>query len=306
MAYAGGTVVNPTIPYACPIPGGLPDGKMIIVKGICDHHQDAFSINLSANPQMSPLRDTVLHFNVRFNENAIVRNCQQGVAWGLEERGRGMPLRKGTPFEIIILAHRTHYKISVDGRHFANFRHRFPKESAQYLVIIGEINVSYVKFEGGATPSSPANSDAQPMYNPPVPFTTSIPGGIYPGRILNISGIPNPDPTRFTVNLMCGQSRQADIGLHLDVRFNHLGDCNQTVRNHRVSNAWGTEETHQNYFPFVPKAEFNMTILIEQAEIKVAVNNQHFFEFNHRIQPLSRVDFLNVEGDVLLTSVKIQ
>ncbi|XP_046564370.1 galectin-9-like [Haliotis rubra] len=447
-----------TIPYACPIPCGLSDGKMIIVKGICDQDQDAFSINLSANSQISPMRDTVLHFNVRFNENAIIRNSQQNDAWGQEEQEGGMPLRKGTPFEIVFLADPQYYKISVDGSHFANFCHRVPMESAQYLVIIGEVNVSYVKFEGGASclslpddilpssdlleassedgrgmksavtskkrsstsdnssthtkkkrPSSsqkkpytpkastrstgsssqttrtfsaeivpmeeigfrrthstpgtfmqqfspqmmdlmekrftqertlhdgqavashaqvkrdqcctkdhapvvhlrylqesPANSDAQPMYNPPVPFTTSIPGGIYPGRILNISGIPNPDSTRFFISLMCGQSSQADIGFQFGVRFNYLDDCNQTVRNHRVNNVWGTEEKHQNYFPFVPNAEFNMTILIEEAEIKVTINNKHFCEFNHRIQPLSRVDFLNVGGDVRLVSVQIQ
>ncbi|XP_067681854.1 galectin-4-like isoform X1 [Haliotis asinina] len=353
MAYAGGTIVNPTIPYTCPIPGGLQNGKMIIVQGNCHHHQNNFAINLSVSPQISPLPDTALHFNVRFNENAIVRNSQQYNAWGQEERTGGMPLRKGTPFEIIILADPHHYKISINGRHFANFRHRIPKESAQYLIISGEVNVSYVKFEGGAPimpphyqppppgyappgyapakpgfappagasmyiagqpmiPGSPAPAPpsypggVQPIYNPPVPFTTSIPGGIYPGRMIYISGIPNPNVSRFTVNLMCGPSEQGDIGLHFDVRFNYGGAYNQTVRTHKVGSSWGTEEKHQNYFPFIPNANFDMIILIEQASIKIAVNNQHFCEFNHRIQPLSRVDFLNVNGDVRLTSVKIQ
>ncbi|XP_067681855.1 galectin-4-like isoform X2 [Haliotis asinina] len=309
MAYAGGTIVNPTIPYTCPIPGGLQNGKMIIVQGNCHHHQNNFAINLSVSPQISPLPDTALHFNVRFNENAIVRNSQQYNAWGQEERTGGMPLRKGTPFEIIILADPHHYKISINGRHFANFRHRIPKESAQYLIISGEVNVSYVKFEGGASPAPAPPSypgGVQPIYNPPVPFTTSIPGGIYPGRMIYISGIPNPNVSRFTVNLMCGPSEQGDIGLHFDVRFNYGGAYNQTVRTHKVGSSWGTEEKHQNYFPFIPNANFDMIILIEQASIKIAVNNQHFCEFNHRIQPLSRVDFLNVNGDVRLTSVKIQ
>ncbi|XP_046342168.1 galectin-4-like isoform X2 [Haliotis cracherodii] len=306
MAYSGGTIVNPTIPYNCPIPGGLPNGKMIIVQGTCHHHHNNFAINLCVSPQISPLPDTALHFNVRFNENAIIRNSQQYNAWGQEERGGGMPLRKGTPFEIIILADPHHYKISINGRHYTNFRHRIPKESVQYLIISGDVNISYIKFEGGASPAPPAYAGAQPIYNPPVPFTTNIPGGIYPGRMLYVSGIPNPNVSRFTVNLMCGPSEQGDIGLHFDVRFNYGGAYNQTIRTHKVGSTWGTEEKHQNFFPFVPNANFDMIILIEQASIKIAVNNQHFCEFNHRIQPLNRIDYLNVNGDVRLTSVKIQ
>ena len=41
-------------------------------------------------------------------------------------------------------------------------------------------------------------------------------------------------------------------------------------------------------------------------QMQVAVNNQHFCEFYHRIQPMNIVNWLNITGDLQLTSVRIQ
>lgn len=155
------------------------------------------------------------------------------------------------------------------------------------------------------TPGCPAGGVAGPVYNPVVPFTTPIPGGIYPGKIVYISGIPR-NGERFTVNLLCGPSDAYDIALHFDVRFNYGGDSNVVVRTHKQGGNYGGEERQIAYFPFMQNVNFEMMILAENTGFKVAVNNQHFIEFLHRIQPLQRCTHLNVQGDVQLTQVRFQ
>ncbi|XP_041352306.1 galectin-4-like [Gigantopelta aegis] len=326
------TIVNPPVPYSGVIPGGLNIGRMIIVQAKVPHHQNSFSINLCVGPSVNPLTDTGLHFNPRFSEGCVVRNSFQFGVWANEERHGGMPLQKGAPFEIIILVNYDGYKISVNGKQFTNFRHRLAKESLYYLVINGGIEISFIKFEGGNAPppysppqpgigfgsppfSGPAVASSYPMgsippagtvYNPPVPYVVSMPGGLYPGRMIFISGVPLPNPSRFSINLQCGPHEHNDVGMVFDARFNFGGTTNVTVRNHKVANNWGSEERHGSYFPFAPQSPFDMIIMVEPTSIKVAVNNQHFCEFYHRIQPMSIVNWLNITGDVQLTSVRIQ
>lgn len=146
----------------------------------------------------------------------------------------------------------------------------------------------------------------QPMYNPPVPFTMGIPGGMYPGKMVFVSGVPHPNASRFTVNLQCGSYDQSDIGLHFDVRLRSGNDFNVVVRNSMQGGQWGSEERHSPYFPFMPNANFDMIIMAEGNCFKVAVNNQHLFEFFHRLQPISRIDHLKITGDVRLTQVRFQ
>nr|AGH06131.1 galectin [Tegillarca granosa] len=156
---------------------------------------------------------------------------------------------------------------------------------------------------GGAYPTGGA---MQPIYNPPVPFTTGISGGMYPGKMIFISGVSYPNASRFTVNLQCGPYDAADIGLHFDVRIRVGGDCNVVVRNHHQGGQWGSEERHSPYFPFMPNANFDMIIMAEGNCFKVAANNQHLFEFFHRLQPISRIDHLKITGDLRLTQIRFQ
>jgi hypothetical protein len=156
-----------------------------------------------------------------------------------------------------------------------------------------------------AYPGYPTQSSG-PMFNPPVPLVTPIIGGLYPGKIVCISGLPKHNAGRFTLNLACGATEESDIGLHFDVRFNLGNTKNVVVRTHKERNKYGNEERHQSYFPFYPGVNFELMILAEPSCYKIAVNGQHFTEFMHRIKPFQKANYLNICGDLQITQVRFQ
>ncbi|XP_064600972.1 LOW QUALITY PROTEIN: galectin-4-like [Liolophura sinensis] len=339
MAYPSGVgiVMNPTVPVSLAIEGGTCAGKMIIVQGVINPRANMFTINLSSGMPHEGSPDIPLHFNVRFTENCVVRNSLIGGNWGPEERNGNMPFKRGQAFEVIILVEQGMYKIAVNGKHFTEYHHRLQKELAHVVTINGEARLNFIKFQGGqgggipgAVPGcfphgaptlpgfkfQPPAGAAYPspfpvtrlllLYNPPVPFISQIPGGIRPGKMIYISGVPFSTASRFSINIQKGSFENNDVGLHFDVRLNFHDSHAVVVRNHRQKGCWGNEERHQSYFPFTPNSQFDIIILVEKQGFKIAVNNQHFTEFTHRILPLKALDTLEVSGDLRLTMVRFQ
>ncbi|GFR80884.1 galectin [Elysia marginata] len=121
-----------------------------------------------------------------------------------------------------------------------------------------------------------------------------------------ITGVPNVSANRFTVNLACGSSDSSDLSLHFDVRFDFGNDQNVVVRTSKQGGQYGNEERQINSFPFKRGEMFEMIVSGEMNGIKVAVNNQHFIDFNHRIQPMHRTDHLLIKGDVTVSHIRFQ
>ncbi|KAL5008483.1 hypothetical protein ScPMuIL_014064 [Solemya velum] len=321
------------------IPGPLVDGRSIVLKGRSPEYLERFAIDLLCESK----GDIAFHFNPRFNEKCIVRNTKVNNNWGTEERGGCFPLQKEVPFEIVIQVNANHFTVLVNGQHFCTYKHRVPINLVNIVAVSDGINIDQFRFDGFA-PVIPggggfvppgvqpekfnmvlpggggfvppgfqpemvniglAAKPPPPIYNPPVPLVTSIQGGIYQGMMISVSGHPHPSAKRMSINLCCG-SGSKDIALHFDVRFDHIGDKNVIVRNHRVNNQWGSEERSISHFPFIPSSNFDILILCDAVAFKVAVNNQHFLEFAHRIMPPIGVDTLEVTGDVHLTLVRFQ
>ncbi|XP_053401923.1 galectin-5-like [Mercenaria mercenaria] len=139
-----------------------------------------------------------------------------------------------------------------------------------------------------------------PIYNPTVPFVYKFSKGIESGKIFYISGMPSKTPKRITIDFKSGQ----DIAFHFDIRICYGDFRNVIVRNTRLSNGWGREESSLNGpFPFKEDEFFDIMILIESASFKVAVNNQPLLEFMHRV-PFHRIDTLHITGDVRLCQVR--
>ncbi|CAL1527147.1 unnamed protein product [Lymnaea stagnalis] len=318
---------NIILPYTGLIPGGIQVGTDVVISGRTHPNFDRFSINLCSGPNLD--HDCALHFNPRFNNGKVVRNHKQFGNWGTEETSGGMPFRRGHTFEVHLKVEHHGYKVTVNHHHFCDFHHRLPKETVQYIFIDGDVTITFIQFRGGHSSVRPSYPPVPshyisfkffniynclfisqypgpggPIFNPPVPFTTPISGGLYPGKIIYITGVPFPNPTRFNVNLACGPYEGSDLALHFDARFVFGSDRNQVVRTHKQNGTFGHEERHQNYFPFYANTNFELMILVEPGCFKIAVNNQHYTEFSHRIHPVQRVDHLMVNGDVRLTQVR--
>lgn len=297
-------IENPPCPYSGEIPGGVQNGTTITVQGVTPMNQNRFSINLCVSSGVEPLSDTALHVNPRYDQKCLVLNSLIRDSWGSEVRSKNLPLRKGEPFEMIILADSNEFKIALNGQHFAVFGHRMPKESARFLIIKGGIQMNFIRICGSFVPPpppAPTPGEYPVIYNPTIPTCMEIPGGIYPQRMFQISGFPKAfNPGRFTINFKSGD----ETAFHFDVRFSFGDSHNKVVRNAFMGGDWGPEEDTHAFFPFKPGVSFDILILIEPYCYMVAVNGQHFIAFNHRLLPLTRVTTLEISGDVQINMIK--
>ncbi|XP_030779905.1 galectin-9B isoform X3 [Rhinopithecus roxellana] len=131
----------------------------------------------------------------------------------------------------------------------------------------------------------------------PMPFVTTIPGGLYPSKSIILSGTVLPSAQRFHINLCSG----SHIAFHLNPRF----DENAVVRNTQINNSWGSEERSlPRKMPFVRGQSFSVWILCDAHCLKVAVDGQHLFEYYHRLRNLPTINKLEVGGDIQLTHVQ--
>ncbi|XP_052768312.1 galectin-4-like isoform X3 [Mya arenaria] len=298
-------VRNPATPYVAPIPGGVHDGTVIHVKGIAERHHNGFLIALQCSCSIDPRSESPFVFNPRFTDNQVIRNSLRGGSWGAEERHGGFPFNQGSSFDVAIHIKQQHYSVHVDGRHFCDYSHRMPKERVTHLTCEQGIRIKEIRFEGGYPQPTPSFPGSGPIYNPPVPFVHHL-GGLYPNKMIVISGIPHPGASRFTVYIQHGSHHEPhEIAMCVDARFWFNNESNSVVRNHKQG-GWGSEERTIPFFPFAQNAPFEMIILVEHHQFKVAVNNQHLMEFRHRIQPLGRFDTLRIDGDLRLTQVRFQ
>ena len=312
--YGPQPIYNPPVPSDQVIAGGMKLGQIVVIQGFIPHHASKTSV-INLKPQVGSDNDINLHMSIRFHENCIVRNTKQGGRYGSEERGGGLPLGKGQNFHMLIAVHPHCFKVSINGRHFADYNHRTDFQQIAAIGFSGEFQIQAVSFQQDSTvggsaypPSYPTGQAAPPAYspypgnaplfNPPVPYSGPIPGGLYPGRMITIQGTVNPSPTRFHVNLMLG----GDIALHFNPRFKE----NCIVRNTKSGGKYGSEERQGPGLPLSPNTAFDLKILVEPNVYKIALNNQHYCEYNHRLTALYLIQGLEVGGDVRLSQIYIQ
>uniref|UniRef100_A0A3B1IUK3 Galectin n=1 Tax=Astyanax mexicanus TaxID=7994 RepID=A0A3B1IUK3_ASTMX len=142
----------------------------------------------------------------------------------------------------------------------------------------------------------------EPFYNPRVPFTGSIQGGLLEGKSIIISGRVLPGANRFHVNLQCGSRHGADVALHFNPRYD--SGSGYIVTNTLRNSQWGSEERiHKAVLP--AGGVFTLQIMVDRASYKISVNGMHVMEYNHRIQ-LSMVDTIVVDGMVEVNSIAFQ
>ncbi|GBN93353.1 Galectin-8, partial [Araneus ventricosus] len=142
------------------------------------------------------------------------------------------------------------------------------------------------------------------IYNPTIPFIGPLPQPLQPGNLVRISGVVGSSATCFSISLQNGSNsyQRNDISLHLSPVFTSPP---RVVRTYLENQQWGPEESHGPYFPFAVDQEFEILILVESDQFKIAVNGQHFTEFQYKL-PLQSISHIAVDGDVTINSIKFE
>jgi len=312
-------IESPLLPLKVNIPGGIKTGLIIQIQGNISHHAKRFEVNLANGKNVLPpsMSDLVFHFNPRIDQGYVARNSLIGGKWGPEESSNPshLPFTRNKPFEIMILVEPQQYKVAVDGTHFLEYNHRVPIHEANTLQVMGDLELFKVEFLDSQMELPIAvgfeglqTNVIQPkeVINPLMPFRQLIPGGIFPGKTICITGRPKPYCTRFGINLEQDlQNENRQICLHFNPRFSKMGDEREAVivRNSCEKGVWGPEERVTPFFPFYHGFNFDMTILCEGLDFLVAVNGQHLISYRHRL-PFEIINTLSIEGDLDVMSVQ--
>uniref|UniRef100_G3PHK8 Galectin n=1 Tax=Gasterosteus aculeatus aculeatus TaxID=481459 RepID=G3PHK8_GASAC len=320
-------VYGPRIPYLGPIYGGLREGMSIYIQGSIPEDINRFFVNLLCGESESS--DIALHFNPRFDgrDKVVFNSCQEGC-WGSEDKIRNMPFSQGQAFEMVIMVTSQGYQIKVNGNDFHTFHHRLPVERVCAMHINGDVCLQTINviggggmgggmgvsmgggypgggigggvgggMEGGFPGSGLPGMGGQPVYNPMVPYSNMIPGGMYPKRTIIIRGMLPYGADRISINFVVSRSR--DIAFHMNPRVRE----GVVVRNSFIGGGWGQEDRELSMNPFAEGQYFDMSIRCGNQRFKVFVNGQHLFDFFHRLQSFNEIDMLEIEGDVQISYI---
>ncbi|XP_012306430.2 galectin-3 [Aotus nancymaae] len=150
-------------------------------------------------------------------------------------------------------------------------------------------------------PSAPGAYPAAGPYGAPagplvVPYNLTFPGGVMPRMLIIIQGMVKPNANRIALDFKKGN----DVAFHFNPRFNE-NNRRVIVCNTKLDNNWGREE-RQSVFPFESGKPFKIQILVESDHFKVAVNDAHLLQYNHRVKNLKEISKLGIAGDIDLTN----
>ncbi|XP_076354056.1 32 kDa beta-galactoside-binding lectin-like [Tachypleus tridentatus] len=292
------------------IPGETKIGDMFYIRGEVSGDAERFIVNVQCGPGMAD--DVVFHFNPRFPDGVVVRNIRSDDTWGEEERDGNMPFTPGDAFDLVICAASDGFHTMVNGQEFIKFGHRLEMHKACTLYIEGDLAIKDVWINSTPTHLPPDFDDTprdlqmsslQHFVLQNDSAICRIPNGICPGSMLVISGVVDKEPSRFSVNLQCDSCEDADILYHFNPRWDD-SEGEVLVQNSRDEGVWGEEIRTSEKFPFFPDSNFDIQILCQAENFRVAINGVFHVEFPYRLD-LSRGDHVLVRGDVHIRRIVV-
>lgn len=309
-------MIDPDLVFARDDLTDLRPGTSFTIHGHILHTCERFSINLILN---TPAKDVALHINPRLPQNYIVRNCKINKSWGTEEVTSALPfiLLRGEPFSVQILITESEYYISINGKHFASFRHRLPYEKVTRLDVKGD--VSDIRMEQQNVHEypdrmnnpldvvdflKPIEEDA-PELNLAIPYYGRLIQPLSNGQTLHIHGRVKLLPHSFYINLQDGISiwPHPTIPFHLNPRFANIGGKHVICRNSWIDGKWGQEERAEINIDFMPGKTFHLTITYCDTAYNVYLNDKFISEYPFRVRV--PVDTIYIQGDIHLHKVYV-
>ncbi|XP_050303609.1 galectin-9-like isoform X2 [Anthonomus grandis grandis] len=114
-----------------------------------------------------------------------------------------------------------------------------------------------------------------------------------PGSCIITKGVVRSYCKRFAINLVCVKTpEKCDIAFHFNPRL----ALKYIVRNTRINNSWGQEETTSvEKFKIVRNQTFELQIVATEREFLVALDGRHVCAYVYRL-PLEKINRIDVEG----------
>lgn len=138
-----------------------------------------------------------------------------------------------------------------------------------------------------------------PVYSPTIPFLGLVPGGLRPGSMVRIKGVINNHGERCQINIQTGAALNPrdDVVLHVSIRPNESAIVRNTLQNQ----VWGTEERWGGC-PIAYGQQFDVLVLAEANQWKIAVNGNHHCTFSHRL-PVHTARYVSVSGSCVIHAI---
>lgn len=252
-----------------------------------------------------------------------MRNSKINGTWGEEERCSALPflLHRDSKFLVQILVTAKDYSISVNGRHFAHYRHRLPVHLVKAVEIRGDVaDVSCEQSIIGEYPE-PACEVREILYVDdtnqeltaeqrnqfPVPYYGKLRLPFDTSHVLHIHGRLKLLPDSFYVNLQCGSKIWPHplIHFHFNPRFNSTGDGKHVLCcNSWLEDDWAKEErTEIRHAEFYPSRTFKLRIQRTYSNYQVYMNNDLINEFRFRDNGHILPDTVYIQGDFVISEI---
>ncbi|XP_015906117.1 32 kDa beta-galactoside-binding lectin [Parasteatoda tepidariorum] len=294
------------IPLNLRIPKNAFVGDIYLIEGHVPGGADRFHVNLQCGEREDA--EILYHFNPRFGDNALVCNSRCADSWGDEERFDGLPVASGENFSLCIVVSKDGFIPMMNNQPLPTFNHRVAYSGACTINVEGDVELKKIVLDCPPARMPPRVPDIDidtfeeittQALRGHAPVSLPLIGHFGSEKVIYISGKVDNDPSRFAINLQCGESPDDDIAMHINPRWDDF-EGSVLVFNSREADAWGEELRKPN--PIVSGEEVDIYIIGCSEGFSILVNGEVVEEIEHRMD-ISRITHISLDGSIMLYRV---